>query len=220
MKCLFSNTKSMQHIKGIYKIVSPSGSIYIGQSYNINGRFAIYKCRLAPKQPKLRNSFIKYGFDAHKLEVLCLLPNDVTQDVIDSYEIFYIKQFSSCGFKMMNIKEGGSCGKMSAESKEKLRISQTGTKKSDETREKLRMAAKRRLKLAKEIYDKIREQNTGQKRSLETKNKISIALRGRKFSDEHRRNISLSHTGMRYNEEYKNKMSRIQLELYKRKRNE
>ena len=48
---------------GIYKIISPSGKIYIGQSRNIDKRFQQYKRLNCAKQPRLYNSFIKYGID-------------------------------------------------------------------------------------------------------------------------------------------------------------
>ena len=56
---------------GIYKITSPSGKIYIGQSIKIENRLRDYKNRKGPKQPKLNNSFLKYGYEAHKIEIVC-----------------------------------------------------------------------------------------------------------------------------------------------------
>ena len=61
----------MDKICGIYKITSPSGKIYIGQSKDINKRFNLYKRLQCERQPKLYNSFIKYGTINHKFEVLC-----------------------------------------------------------------------------------------------------------------------------------------------------
>jgi len=55
---------------GIYKIVSPSNRIYIGQSMNIDKRFLSYKKNLCPQQTRLHASFLKYGFEAHLFEKL------------------------------------------------------------------------------------------------------------------------------------------------------
>lgn len=51
---------------GIYKITSPNKRIYIGQSIDIERRFATYK-RNNPinKQPRLYGSFKKYGVENH-----------------------------------------------------------------------------------------------------------------------------------------------------------
>lgn len=52
-------------IIGIYKITSPSGKIYIGQSRDLDKRLKSYKCGSSKTkgQPKLYNSFEKYGID-------------------------------------------------------------------------------------------------------------------------------------------------------------
>lgn len=56
---------------GIYKITSPSGKVYIGQSSNINQRLKDYKKTIHCKgQVRLYNSLIKYGFDNHMFEVI------------------------------------------------------------------------------------------------------------------------------------------------------
>lgn len=55
---------------GIYKIISPSNKIYIGQSLNIEKRFYIYKRMHCKKQIRLYASFLKYGVENHTFEVL------------------------------------------------------------------------------------------------------------------------------------------------------
>jgi group I intron endonuclease len=57
-------------IIGIYKITSPSGKIYIGQSTNIENRFEGYKKLRCKSQPKLHNSLKKYGPENHKFEII------------------------------------------------------------------------------------------------------------------------------------------------------
>lgn len=56
---------------GIYKITSPSGKVYIGQTINVYKRWEYdYKPLNCKGQPKLLNSLKKYGYEAHKFEVL------------------------------------------------------------------------------------------------------------------------------------------------------
>src|SRR5690606_8377148 len=55
---------------GIYKITSPSGKIYIGQSVNIENRIKFYRLGHLKNQTALMASFRKYGFDNHKFEVI------------------------------------------------------------------------------------------------------------------------------------------------------
>lgn len=56
---------------GIYKIISPSGKIYIGQSKNIQDRWSDYKLPKHYKgQVRLYRSIIKYGFINHNFEII------------------------------------------------------------------------------------------------------------------------------------------------------
>lgn len=55
---------------GIYKITNPKGKIYIGQSVNIKKRFKTYMSLSCEKQTHLYNSFVKYGFECHILEII------------------------------------------------------------------------------------------------------------------------------------------------------
>ncbi len=78
-------------IVGIYRIISPSGKVYIGQTWNLKNRFSIYKNfeKWTRRQPKLYHSLNKYGYNGHHFELIHELPKDVTQDVLNDYEIFY-----------------------------------------------------------------------------------------------------------------------------------
>jgi group I intron endonuclease len=55
---------------GIYKITSPSGKVYIGQSKALEKRKAEYIRLECKGQPRLYNSIIKYGFTAHTYEIV------------------------------------------------------------------------------------------------------------------------------------------------------
>ena len=55
---------------GIYKITSPSGKVYIGQSTDIEKRFISYKSLKCKTQTKLFRSLKKYGYKNHIFEVI------------------------------------------------------------------------------------------------------------------------------------------------------
>ena len=56
---------------GIYKITSPSGKIYIGQSSNVENRWNKYKnINNSVTQLKLYRSFKKYDIENHKFEII------------------------------------------------------------------------------------------------------------------------------------------------------
>lgn len=76
-------------IEGIYKIISPSGNIYIGQSINIFKRFKQYLTlgNNIKKQPILYNSFLKYGVENHKFEII----TECGLGELDQLEILYKK---------------------------------------------------------------------------------------------------------------------------------
>lgn len=90
----------------IYKIISPTGGIYIGQSINWSSRFDDYKCLNCKKQVKLYYSIKKYGWENHKVELLQYFPINE----IDKAEINYILEYNSyCGDneKGLNMTRGG-----------------------------------------------------------------------------------------------------------------
>jgi group I intron endonuclease len=57
-------------ICGIYKITSPTGRIYIGQSKDITRRWSEYFNKKCKGQVKLNHSFKKYGVEAHIFEIV------------------------------------------------------------------------------------------------------------------------------------------------------
>ena len=115
----------------IYKIISPSKRVYIGQTTNFMKRHADYK-RLASaseeaakkipswRQPKLRNSLRKHGYDAHKVEIVL----QCGKHELDMCEIKFIALYDS-NHNGLNCTDGGTIGeggvwKASAEQKEKV----------------------------------------------------------------------------------------------------
>ena len=85
---------------GIYKITNPKGKIYIGQSIDINKRFAFYKRQKCKGQIKLYNSFIKYGFKSHTFEVI--VECEINQ--LNKLERYYQDLFNVIGKNGLNLK--------------------------------------------------------------------------------------------------------------------
>ncbi len=94
-------------MKGIYKITSPSGNIYIGQSRNIELRKSKYRSKQCKVQRALYNSIIKYGWDSHSFEIL----EEVIDDsLFDTREKYYYDLYKNQRFIMLNIQIPGNRG--------------------------------------------------------------------------------------------------------------
>ncbi len=105
----------------IYKITSPSGKIYIGQTWNWTKRQYNYSNLECKKQKKLYNSLKKYGWNNHKVEFLITFDETVLQTELDNQEIYWWKHYIDLGFNMLNTKYPGSRGKHSQETKKKMK---------------------------------------------------------------------------------------------------
>jgi len=179
----------MDKICGIYKITSPSGKIYIGQSRNINLRIKDYinaRCKL---QQKLYHSILKYGWELHTFEIIY----ECQESELNDLESHYIKFYDSFNTEYgMNLTTGGEHYKM-----------------SDET--KLKIGAASKLRICSEETKKRLSQNSaraflGKRHSDETKEKLRIKHIGKKLTEEHKQKLSNSHKGYVATEEQKLKM--------------
>lgn len=122
----------------IYKILSPSNKIYIGQTRRFKSRMSSYRNLSCESQHALHNSLVKYGFDAHKISILEEYSDTTPQAMVNSREIFFIELFKkNLPLLMLNIALGGHGGLVNEETREKLRIRQTGKKYSQESRQKM-----------------------------------------------------------------------------------
>ena len=118
---------------GIYKITSPTKKVYIGQSIDIKKRFAQYNCNSCKGQPKLYRSLIKHGFINHKFEVV----TECDEADLNKWERYYQDLYSACGKSGLNCAFTGyndRSGRVTEETKEKIRSTLTGFKRSDEFR--------------------------------------------------------------------------------------
>lgn len=83
---------------GIYKILSPTGKIYIGQSINIERRFKEYKGLHCISQRKLYFSLKKHGVENHIFDILEECSIEVLLEKETYYKEFYkvLKSPSLC----------------------------------------------------------------------------------------------------------------------------
>jgi group I intron endonuclease len=173
---------------GIYKITSPSGKIYIGQSVDCEKRFSQYKKLHSTNQTFLYNSLKKHGSENHNFEIihLCL------KEELNQLECHYISFFDTFNtLHGLNLTSGGDAPEMV----------------SDETRKKISESIKGEKngfygkKHTEETKEKIRKIHIGNKyalgvvRSEEYKLKSSLSRIGKKSSEETKKKISMSNTG-------------------------
>lgn len=202
----------MNKICGIYKITSPTSKIYIGQSNNICYRIYFYKNIRCKGQPKLYNSIIRYGWNAHKFEII----HECSEFELNDLEKYYIKLYNTFDTKHgMNLTNGGRKYKLAKESKLKISINgkgnNLGKKLSNDHKLKIGESHKGK-KHSEEHKQKISESRKGKKQSEETKLKIGaankIANLGKKLSEETKLKIGESNRGKKQSEETKQKISK------------
>jgi group I intron endonuclease len=131
---------------GIYKITNPNNRIYIGQSVNIKKRLTGYKRMYVKnqKQTKLYRSFLKYGVDNHKFEVVC----ECDESELNNLERYYQEIFNCLthGLNCVLTKTKDKSGKVSKETLHKMSIASLGNtiwlgrKHSEESKNKIRLA--------------------------------------------------------------------------------
>ncbi len=177
---------------GIYKITSPSQRVYIGQSFQIEIRWAAYRNGYSQKQAKLHASFTKYGVDNHVFEVLCVLPSNTHQVILDRHEQLYMDLYREAGYDLLNLRYAGSSGIHSSESLQKMKGKvgkwMTGRTLSAETIAK-RTAKQRGLKRTEETKQRLASSKTGNKNPQFGQPAWN---RGRPHSEETRKNLRLA----------------------------
>ena len=109
----------------IYKITSPSGRVYIGKTTNFSYRQSFYRNKNCKQQPLIRKSLVKYGYEAHKVEIIDQFKSG--NDFSSGKEMFWIRSYMSNVSKWpeqrgLNLTDGGQGGvgkKMSDENRKK-----------------------------------------------------------------------------------------------------
>jgi group I intron endonuclease len=192
-----ASKKRLTIMVSIYKITSPTGKVYIGQTWLTAQRISQYKGVHCKGQPKLYNSIKKHGFGNHAFDIIHQLPQDVDQETIDRYEDLYMTAYRDCGVELLNLRHAGSRGKHTAETIAKMKNKHgkwmLGRKMSEGHKEMLR------------------QKNTGNKYNLgrtpseETKKKLSQIHKGRigpfkggHHSEEHKQSLSEKMKGNKF----------------------
>lgn len=193
---------------GIYKITSPSGKVYIGQSVNVLFRIKRYKnLTISKYQTKLHNSFKKYGYDNHVFEILCECLEHELNDLERYYQELY--NVLNHGLNCKYTKTQDRSGRHSEETKQKISNKAKGRIASEKTRQNMskshlghkrnlgrKLTTEHKLKISKalsgvkcpqravlqtpEILEKKRLKMLGRKHTPESKKKMSLAQMGNK----------------------------------------
>jgi hypothetical protein len=140
---------------------------------------------------------------------VCIEAN-IPENDIDKKEMYYIAKYKSEGHDLLNLTDGGGgIVNPSQATREKMSKSATGKTQSIETRVKISIASKGRVK-SEETRKKLSEGRKGKKHSPETKAKISAAGRKRTNSLETREKISEANAGKHHGpntQEWKDKIA-------------
>ena len=175
----------------IYRLTSPNGKIYIGQTINFEQRCRKYKYKAFKGQIKLWNSCEKYNWNPiETIEIIEICK----KDELDIREKYWIEKYDSYN-NGLNSDLGGNSRlgfKHSPETKEKLSLANKGKKHSNETKQKISFYCRNR---SEEINKKISDSNKGKRHSDETKIKIREKNLGKKLTNEQRLKISINNLG-------------------------
>jgi len=172
-------------IAGIYKITSPKGKIYIGQSVNVYSRLRSYKRINCDRQPKIYASLKKHGVDKHKFEILA----ECSESELDALESYYIELYQTFNNKYgLNLESGGRRNRqISPETRLKISLSNKnrvspnkGIPMSEEQKIKISISNKGKPVSIK-TREKLRNFNLGKKHSAETLLKMSWFKKEKKY---------------------------------------
>ena len=91
----------------IYKITSPTGKLYVGQTRNLKRRISDYRFKIKRYDTILFNSIKKYGWEAHIMEIL---EDNVPDQELSERERIWIKKLNTYRYENqtgMNMTIGG-----------------------------------------------------------------------------------------------------------------
>lgn len=162
--------------QGIYKITSPLGRIYIGQSVDIRVRFSKYRGGHCKGQVRLNASFEKYGVNAHEFEVI----ENCHAKLLNEKERFYQDKFNVTGSNGLNCKlteANGKSGRLSKETKNAISMAHTGKKATQETRARMSKA-----RIGKRMPEDQRLKMVGRQISEQAKEKHRKRMMGNQFT--------------------------------------
>jgi group I intron endonuclease len=179
---------------GIYQIINTTnGKIYIGSSKNIEQRWWAHRSKLRANKhhnPHLQNAYNKYGINVFQISFLevCTLGDLI---VIEQYYLDWLEPFEDRGYNLARIAKA------------------PGQNPSPETREKLRVAGKKRI-WSQATRTKISNSLKGRKMSAIAKAKLLAANLGKYHTKEHNTKVSVANKGRVVSEATRKKISDAQ----------
>lgn len=194
---------------GIYKITSPSGRYYVGQSVDLKRRESEYRSLFdkIKNQPKLYNSIVKYGWEAHHLDIIEYCSEEELncserfwQDIFDVLNGGLNCILQECGEKRRTYSKEMR-EKISARTKGEnnpmfgvVRPKEWGENHSIFLKEMFSHPDYVHPSKGSKMSDKqkkiLLDSNLGRKASDQTRQKMSESRKGRVISEEGRKNIS------------------------------
>lgn len=167
------------YVVGIYKITSPSGKVYIGQSADIFQRWRAHESEFKNqnKTTNLHNSFSEHGFENHIFEVV----KPCEKFELDELERYYQEEYLENSLNMLLTKTNNSPAKHSEETRVKMSESHKGIIFSEEHRKQI---SKVRLGMtfSEEHRKNMSESRKGKVTSEETKQKMRESHARRKLN--------------------------------------
>jgi group I intron endonuclease len=203
----------------IYMLTSPSGKSYIGQTYRpIQERLREHRIGKSRDCVAIYNAIQKYGWENFEKDYY-----EVPDDDLNKHEELMIEVIGTLAPDGYNLKEGGSNGRHSEETKIKIKEKNTGLSRSAETKKKISEANQGSknsmfgikgdkhpmfgIPRSEHTKQKLREANIGKKLTEETKQKLSEARIGKIPTEETKQKLREKLLGKKHTEESKQKMS-------------
>jgi group I intron endonuclease len=148
---------------GIYKITSPSGKIYVGQSINIEKRWKNYNKYVCINQNKLNNSFLKHGSENHQFDIIekCLY------EYLNIKERYWQDYYNVLGLNGLNC--------ILTNTDELPRLISQDIKDKIGKANKGKQSCNKGKQLTQIHRENIGNSNRGQTRTQNTKNKMSVS---------------------------------------------
>lgn len=171
-------------LPGIYKWTNKiNGKVYIGKAVNLWGRLRSYLSHARKPNKEIcqiSRAHKKYGFENFQLDLLEVFPqrNKFIEEYILTREKFWIEFYRSTktefGYNTTLFGTDRTGLSPSADTREKIRKSLLGKKRSNESRERMSQAGLGR-KLSEDWKKNIAKGGMGKVKSAETRRKISQA---------------------------------------------